>query len=518
MIIEAEDMGKVLHSGQVGVNDARLDDMLPFAAKDLPVEDAVERRGANFDGSEEGFAIDDIGNGGADIGERDAAGGHELLGVDGVAQRQLRAKAPSLDEQRKRKRRAEIDASNQRRGAERRLTAVEAGGGGLYAPMQRRVQQRAIEGGKFDSGRVKDGDHVSGGSALEILVAAGGSVEKQTAGGVGEKGVGLDFGIYRLGKDVTECQPKHVGAQIIEVVDGADVVGEGAFGVEMRLPPALVDAVNAAVEDAEGGQVEEGAFRGPGAEFALWSPAAAGKIFAAGGQIHAAADGPEDGFAEGVAAGGRAAEVGNQEPGLARFFLHRVGGERQVEDGDALNAKIGVVDGGVTARFDDDLVREELPLGAGEFAGGHTAVGDHVMVRAFFLDHLAGEEEWVGSGEDGAVPGGLNPEGPGDVLKAANFAVHVVGATGGFDMLMVGAAFEQQVAFGLEVAGIRVVGDLVGGKGENAVVDFDVFAQLVNLTVFFLMHRADADRIGALGRGGRWVLLRRRSGKQLAGN
>ena len=58
------------------------------------------------------------------------------------------------------------------------------------------------------------------------------------------------------------------------------------------------------------------------------------------------------------------------------------------------------------------------------------------------------------------------------------------------------------MAFGLDVAGIGVVGDLVALEGENPVIDFYVTLQLVNFAVFFLMHGADADWFGTLCGGG----------------
>src|SRR5450432_1162048 len=108
--------------------------------------------------------------------------------------------------------------------------------------MQGRVEEGAVHARSFDAGGVENGDDVAGGGALEILVAAGVGVEKKTASDVGEKCVGLDFGIDRLGEDVTEGEAENVGAEVVDIGYGADVVGERAFGIEVGLGSALVDA------------------------------------------------------------------------------------------------------------------------------------------------------------------------------------------------------------------------------------------------------------------------------------
>ena len=77
----------------------------------------------------------------------------------------------------------------------------------------------------------------------------------------------------------------------------------------------------------------------------------------------------------------RAADVGNEKPGLPGLALHRVSGERKIKNRNALNAESAVIDGGIPAHFHDDLVRVELPLGTRQLAGGDGSVVDDVVVR-----------------------------------------------------------------------------------------------------------------------------------------
>src|SRR5258708_5270695 len=151
-----------------------------------------------------------------------------------------------------------------------------------------------------------------------------------------------------------------------------------------------------------------------------------------------------------------------------------MGGEWQVEDGNSLDAKVGAVDGGVASNFHYDPVREELPLRAREFASGHGAVGDDEVVWPSLLHHLAGEEKWVGGGEHGAVRLTLQANASDYVLKLAALAVEVVGAPRSLNVLVVGASREHQVAFRLDITRIEVISYLIGAKGVNTVVNFDV--------------------------------------------
>jgi len=97
---------------------------------------------------------------------------------------------------------------------------------------------------------------------------------------------------------------------------------------------------------------------------------------------------------------------------------------------------------------------------------------------------------------------------------------------GGHDVLVMGTAIERHVAGGGGLTGGIVVGDLVGPQHPDAIIDFRVTAQLVDIAGFLLLARLDDDLLPRpRGRdGGRNLrrIARRgtglRSRKQLASN
>src|SRR6266700_4911487 len=95
------------------------------------VKDPVERGRAHFDGAFKRFSIQGFADGRADIGDGHASRRNELLRVDGVTQRKLRAKSPTLENQRQRDIGIQVKTTEQRSGAEVGLAAREPFGCGL---------------------------------------------------------------------------------------------------------------------------------------------------------------------------------------------------------------------------------------------------------------------------------------------------------------------------------------------------------------------------------------------------
>ena len=125
------------------------------------------------------------------------------------------------------------------------------------------------------------------------------------------------------------------------------------------------------------------------------------------------------------------------------------------------------------------------------------------------FDNLPCKGEGVGGGEQNV--GAANP-GSGaahHVIERSAVGVNIIGAVGSFDVLIMWAAIEDEVTFGGDLTGVRVVSDSVRANNEGAKIDFYASHQVVNVTNFFLL----------IGFNGHFLNLRRdRQPWQLAGN
>ena len=79
------------------------------------------------------------------------------------------------------------------------------------------------------------------------------------------------------------------------------------------------------------------------------------------------------------------------------------------------------------------------------------------------------------------------------MFKASGFGANVVGAMGGFDVLVIGPAVEHHVAIRGRFSGVGVVVDRIGIEDVGAIVDFGLAAQFEDGPVFFLLQGADGD-------------------------
>src|SRR5579859_6825680 len=139
------------------------------------------------------------------------------------------------------------------------------------------------------------------------------------------------------------------------------------------------------------------------------------------------------------------------------------------------------------------------------------------MVRAIFLHDLAGKRKGSGRGQYHAAAAKTEPGGGGDVVEAPRLSRQIVGAVAGFDVIIVRAAVEREMSRGRCLTAVLVVGDLVGPQNVVAVVNLGISVQLVDVPVFFLVHRADRchvlvlrgrlTRTGSVGRCGFRFLL-----------
>src|SRR6266851_27800 len=124
--------------------------------------------------------------------------------------------------------------------------------------------------------------------------------------------------------------------------------------------------------------------------------------------------------------------------------------ERKIQNWDAFDAKIAMVNLCVTSNIHHNLARGELPLRARQFARGHGTVIDDVVVRTDLLHNFAGKTKRIGTGKDVPAFPDLQPDASSHVLKPAALDPQFVFATRGLDVLVVGPALEQQVTFALD--------------------------------------------------------------------
>src|ERR1051326_8515453 len=106
--------------------------------------------------------------------------------------------------------------------------------------------------------------------------------------------------------------------------------------------------LDAAINHAEIVQVHVSGFAGAGAKFSALRPASVRKILPSQQRVHAPVDGPVDVLPNDVALAGGASDRRDQESGLTDSPRDRMSSVRKIKDGELVQPKGAVVDGGVT--------------------------------------------------------------------------------------------------------------------------------------------------------------------------
>src|SRR5215468_546803 len=112
----------------------------------------------------------------------------------------------------------------------------------------------------------------------------------------------------------------------------------------------------------------------------------------------------------------------------------RESGEGEVENGQAANTKAAAVDGGVATDVDHHLARVECPLGLGQFAGSHGAVGNNEVIGSGLLDKLPCESEGTGRSQDRRAAFHANADCADNIVKLPALAADVVTPVAGLDV------------------------------------------------------------------------------------
>src|SRR5262249_50379906 len=134
----------------------------------------------------------------------------------------------------------QIDASNQKSGAEAGFTARQSLGIKIVRPVKRRVGEFVVCAPGFNSRSMKDRDHITGGRALEILVALEGKIVEITARRIGSKGHRFHFRVDRLDESLAECQAEDERTQVVDISDAAEIVREITLGRQAYVTASLV--------------------------------------------------------------------------------------------------------------------------------------------------------------------------------------------------------------------------------------------------------------------------------------
>ena len=148
----------------------------------------------------------------------------------------------------------------------------------------------------------------------------------------------------------------------------------------------------------------------------------------------------------------------------------------KVEYRHAHEAEDGAVRGGL-AVVHGEVRAGQLPVRVRQLAAGHGSVENLVVGGSVLHQHAALKQERVADGVD-AIAGTLaQADGSGYVVEASGLGLQIERAMTGLNGLIGFAAGELQVPGGVELAGVAVVLDVVGGHGVTAVAEDDIPVQ-----------------------------------------
>src|SRR5207248_5999814 len=100
-----------------------------------------------------------------------------------------------------------------------------------------------------------------------------------------------------------------------------------------------------------------------------------------------------------VAAGRRSSDAGNQKSRLPGILLQRMSRKWKIQDWNAFQPEVAVVNSRVPADFNIHSMRGELPFRPRQFACRHRAVGHHVAVRPQLFNYPPSKEKRIRRGK-----------------------------------------------------------------------------------------------------------------------
>src|SRR5947209_4649713 len=98
----------------------------------------------------------------------------------------------------------------------------------------------------------------------------------------------------------------------------------------------------------------------------------------------------------------------------------------KIQDWNAFQPEVAVVNGRVPADFNIHSMCRELPLGPRQFACGHRSIGHHVAVRTQLFNYPPSKEKRIGSGKHSTAALQTKSNVPNRILESAGFVLHVI--------------------------------------------------------------------------------------------
>lgn len=175
--------------------------------------------------------------------------------------------------------------------------------------------------------------------------------------------------------------------------------------------------------------------------------------------------------------------------------MRRVG---KIKNGKSVQHEFAVVNAGIAAYIDHDLVRRELPVGTRKFTGGNCAVIDHVVVGPVLFHNLSREGEGRGRSQYRAPADKTKAGGRGNVIEASRFRCEVVVSVASSDVVVIRAAFQAEVSRGGSFAAVGIVSNFIRSQDIIPVVNLSVAVQFVDVAGFFLLVGANRRRVRVL--------------------
>ncbi len=125
------------------------------------------------------------------------------------------------------------------------------------------------------------------------------------------------------------------------------------------------------------------------------------------------------------------------------------------------------------------------------------------MVGPLFLDNFSGKGKWIGRGQH--VTRLPQPEShrSNHAIKGSGGRADVVSAVTGFDVFVVRAAVQDDVALQFAGSRVRVVGDLIRVQDVSSIVNFYFAPKVVDGPILLLLHRLDRNLFFRLAGGRR---------------
>src|SRR5262249_44313017 len=165
--------------------------------------------------------------------------------------------------------------------------------------------------------------------------------------------------------------------------------------------------------------------------------------------------------------------------------------ERKVKNRHPTDPEVAEVNQGIPSRLYLYGAASELPLRVRKIARRNRAMVYDVVIRASLVHNSARESEGIGCSQNDVSRMRFYPDRSDYLVETADFCLRVVSSVRCFNVLVVHAAFHQDVPLQSSVSGVCVVGCLIGPDITVAIVNLAPRVKFVDLPLFLLRDRAN---------------------------